>query len=310
MSMTAARTLPLLFALGLFAAPAHAQDEGDDSPTIVVTGRQAVGEGEALDVVRRAARPVDGQLARFQQPVCPRVIGFQDRYEEIVAARIRGTAAKVGARVGGEDCVHNLFVVIVDDSREFVDALQRREPEAFAGLSKREFTALAEEEGAARSWSSTMMTNSVGTIAGSPGGGSGGAAVNSGYGGSSISFGGNTNVMRVYESSNINPSVQQAIGAAWVVIETGAAFGKTLDQIADYAAMRGLAMVRPAELAASTDTILALFVPGAPAAPAELTAFDLAYLKGLYGIQGRRWARQQVRQLADAIVRESDRASP
>jgi hypothetical protein len=308
MSLIKVRIWLLPLVLGALAMPAQAQDDAAEESTIVVTGRQPVGEDEALDVVRKVARPVDGQLARFQQPVCPRVIGFETRYESIVEARIRQTAAKTGARVGGEGCLHNLFVVIVDDGREFVEELRRREPGAFGGLSRREFARLADGEGAARSWSSTVMTNSVGTVAATPGGGSGGSAVNATA--ASIGFGGGTNVLRVYESSNIHPSVQQAIGAAWVVIETGATFGKTLDQIADYAAMRGLAMVRPAEFAARADTILALFESGAQDAPDELTAFDLAYLKGLYSVQGQRWARQQVRQLAEAIAREGERANP
>ena len=74
--------------------------------------------------------------------------------------------------------------------------------------------------------------------------------------------------------------------------------------------MRGLAMVRPSEFAASADTILTLFEPDAAAPVPELTPFDMAYLKGLYSIQGRRWARQQVRQLADAIAGESEQATP
>ena len=124
----AVRAIPALFLLDA-AAPALAQSEEPEADTtIVVTGRQPVGEDETLEVVRRVARPVDGQLARFQQPVCPKVIGFEERYESIVAARIRQAAEQAGARAGGEGCVANLFVVIVDDGSEFVDELQRAEP--------------------------------------------------------------------------------------------------------------------------------------------------------------------------------------
>jgi len=301
--------IALMCGLGALAAPAMAQsDEPEVGSTIVVTGRQPVGEDETLEVVRRVARPVDGQLARFQQPVCPKVIGFEERYENIVAERIKALAEDVGARVGGAGCVANLFVVIVDDGREFVHVLQREEPGAFAGLSRREFAALADGEGAARSWNSTVVTNSAGAVAGTPAPTPGSGTVKTGYQGSSVSVG-NANVMRVYEGSNINPSTQQAIASAWVVLETGATFGKTLTQLADYAAMRGLAMVRPSEFAESADTILTLFEPGGYDAP-ELTGFDVAYLKGLYSIEGRRWARQQVRQLAGAITRESEQARP
>lgn len=148
-----------------------------------------------------------------------------------------------------------------------------------------------------------MLTNSVGAGAGRPAASPGSGAVRGGFAGSSVGFG-DVNVMRTYETSNIDPSVRQAINTAWVVIETEATLGKSLRQIADYAAMRGLAMVRPSHLDRSDDSILALFEPGSPAAPPELTPFDLAYLTGLYRAPPRRWARSQVRYVARAIAAE------
>lgn len=301
----AVRTASILLLLGA-AVPASAQA---DDPTIVVTGKQPLNEEQTRNVVQRAARTVDGQLARFYAPVCPRVTGFDTPYERIVAERIKDIARAVGARAGEEGCVANFQVVIVDDGREFVELLYREHPEAFAGLTKREVRRLASAEGAARAWTVTMLTNSLGATASNPSPSSGGGTVK-GQGGASITFDGSVNVMRTYEASNVNPSVQQSMGTSWVVIETAATFGKSLTQIADYAAMRGLAMVRPAELAASADTILALFEPDAQAAPPELTEFDQAYLKGLYRVEGRRWARQQVRQMVDAITRESEQGTP
>jgi hypothetical protein len=76
------------------------------------------------------------------------------------------------------------------------------------------------------------------------------------------------------------------------------------------AALRGLAMMRPAELDGSEDTILALFEPRSNAAPARLTEFDRAYLKSLYRVRSLSWARQQVRQMADSIARENGQAAP
>jgi hypothetical protein len=301
------RTPALLGALAVMAigsAPAFAQS----SNSIVVTGKQ-LDEDQAAETIRRIATPVGGQLARFSEPVCPRVTGFETQYEAIVAKRIKAVAEAVGAGAAKEGCVTNLFVVIVDDGPEFVRELDRRHPEVFDGMSKREYTALANDAGAARTWTATALTNSMGQIAGTPAPTAGTGTVKWGYQGSSVSIG-NAQVMRIYEGSNINPSVQQAIVSAWVVLETRETFGMTLTQIADYAAMRGLAMVRPDELAAGDDTILALFEPEAGAAPAELTEFDRAYLKSLYRVQGRRWARQQVRQMAGAIAREAEQAEP
>jgi hypothetical protein len=285
--------------LGALAAPAWAQDETGES-SIVVTGKQPLTEKQTLEVVRRAAQPVDGQLARFRHPVCPRVTGYKQEYEAIVAERIKEMARAVGADAGGEGCVTNFYVVIVDDGGEFMEELRREHPEALAGLSERQFESLAASGSTALSWSSTVMTNSAGAVVGVPSSTFGGGNVKWGYQGADLSLGAKT--MRVYEGSNVNPGVEQAIASAWVVLETRATIGKTLNQIADYAAMRGLAMINPSELTGSADTILALFEPDVEQAPAGMTEFDLAYLTGLYQIQGRRWARQQVRQLASTIA--------
>jgi hypothetical protein len=307
--MTSKLVISLLAACPTLAASPYAQTaESNSDPTIVVTGRPPLTEAKTLEVVRRVARTVDGQLARFKEPVCPRVTGFQPQYEALVAKRIRAVAEAVGAGAGEEGCVSNLFVVVVDDGRGFVAELHRQHPEALAGLSKQEFAALANDQGAARSWTTTALTNSVGAIVARPPPTAGGGAVKYEYGGS-MHFG-DVNVLRIYESSNIDPSVQQAIVSAWVVLETRATFGKSLAQLADYAALRGLAMVRPAELDGSVGTILALFEPGSNAAPAELTEFDRAYLKSLYRVQGRGWAQQQVRQMADSIAHENGQAAP
>jgi len=311
--MTRKHVISLFAACATLVVSANAQakaqpEETNSSPAIVVTGRRPMTEEKAREVVRRMARPIDGQLARFNDPVCPLVIGFQPEYEARVAERIREVAEAVGAGAGKEGCVNNLFVVVVDDGRGFVAELHRLHPEVFAGVSKREFAALLNDAGAARSWTHTAQTNSMGMIAAKPSPTYGSEPIKVGFQGSSIHFG-DVNVLRVYESSNIDPSVQQAIGSAWVVLETRSTFGKTLSQLADYAAVRGLAMVRPGDLG-DVDTILALFEPGSDAAPAKLTEFDRAYLKSLYHVQARAWSQKQVRQMADSIARESKQAAP
>lgn len=297
---TIARTMPAFAVLCALVAPAEAQDRD-----IVVTGQRELTEERAFEVVRRVARPVDGQLARFHAPVCPKVMGFDAPYEAMVEARIKATAETVGIGAGGDGCITNLFVVIVDDGPGFVEELERTRPGALSGVSKREFERLAGQKGAARSWSVTALTNSVGTVAANPSPSAGGGAVKHGFMDSSITFDSNVRVMRVYESSNIDPPVQQAIGSSWVVLETGATFGKSLRQIADYAAMRGLAMVRPSELDGSEDTILSLFEPGVTESAPQLTSFDQAYLTGLYKAPARRWAWSQARYMADQIARET-----
>jgi hypothetical protein len=76
--------------------------------------------------------------------------------------------------------------------------------------------------------------------------------------------------------------VREDIVGVLVLFDRDDVRGMTLVQLADYATMRGLARTRPVDAAgAALDTILALFDASAEP-PAELTAFDGAYLGALY----------------------------
>jgi hypothetical protein len=77
-------------------------------------------------------------------------------------------------------------------------------------------------------------------------------------------------------------AVRQDIIGAVIVIDVAAVDGMTIAQVADYAAMRGLARTHPPGRPGTVGTILNLFDPAA-VAPLEMTVFDLAYLRALYG---------------------------
>jgi hypothetical protein len=66
-----------------------------------------------------------------------------------------------------------------------------------------------------------------------------------------------------------------------VLFDRDAVAGMTLVQLADYATMRGLSHMRPADGDEPMPTILALFTEGA-SHPDELTSFDIGYLRSLY----------------------------
>lgn len=83
-------------------------------------------------------------------------------------------------------------------------------------------------------------------------------------------------------ASRLSMTVRKDIVASVVMIDIAATHGLTPEQIADYAAMRGLARTRPPRQPYSVGTILSLFEPGA-IAPPGMTRFDHAYLRALYG---------------------------
>lgn len=85
--------------------------------------------------------------------------------------------------------------------------------------------------------------------------------------------------IEVREASLLD-TARAVITASILLIDQDAAVGKTLNQLADYAARRTLAKVRTK--GATGDTILTLFDAPSGQAPRALTAFDSGYLKAPY----------------------------
>ncbi|HEX8654460.1 MAG TPA: hypothetical protein VF693_04460 [Allosphingosinicella sp.] len=279
---------------------ASAQPQAGD-PTILVTGQAPLDGDAARRMAERIAVRRDGQLARFEAPVCPEVTGFPEPYAGRVAERIRTVARAAGARVAGPGCAPNLHLVIVDDGRGFARELHRAQPGAFGGIARAELRRLTQEAGPTRSWTKTMVRDANGRVPAvapserstesaaspvtSPGSAIGGSAV-----------------LRIDRPSLVNPQVVQSIEHSFVVLETQAIFGMDLLQVADYAAMRGLAITAPT-LPAGEHSILTLFAGVPERAPRRLTAVDRGYLAGLYGTPANLAAAAQRAAIARSIER-------
>lgn len=298
------RTLcgPLIFIAAVtgLTDTVRAQDNGQDD-SIIVNARPPADGPAARKLVARMAVPVGGQLARFHVPVCPLVSGIPEPYAQRVVARIRQVARDAHAPVGPPGCAPNFFLVVVDDGRAFVEAMNKTDPAIFTGVNSFEQKRLLTDPGAVRSWSATQRLDANGgrsPTAPLPGAGSDARDQNS-----NPRVGNAVNRVLVDKVSIINPGVQQAITRSYVVIDTGAVLGKGLMQIADYAAMRGLAMTGTKRLDGDEDTILTLFDPDGGGHKDGLTKLDRAYLAGLYHGTGDRDIYDQRSGIARRIVK-------
>jgi hypothetical protein len=268
-------------------APAKPQEEG-----IVVTGQREVPPAVAKHYVGQISSSIDGQLTQFREPVCPLVIGFAPQYNQIVAQRIRTVAADAGVKVAGEKCRANLVLMIAKDADALVKAMRTKTPNLFAGVAdadlKRAFA-----EGPVHVWNTTELRNEDGKAMGHSDTQGGGAFAN---------------VLDVKSASIIELPTQRAILGSMVVIDDDATLGKTLTQIADYAAMRALAGARPPQQGVETDTILTLFDPDATA-PLSVTSVDRSYLQGLYDTRPTARGMSAKSRIASRIVNDAKERS-
>ena len=207
----------------------------------------------------------DEPLARFEQPLCPGVIGLEVDGARAMVARIRENAARLGVRTAPEvGCSANLIVIFLADGQDYLQRLSRERGYLFDSLTHHEQEDLLAREGPARAWLTTETRTRDGMWVGE-----------------------RENLADVPMAgmwsahSLIYVPTRQDITAAMVLIDRDAMAGRSIAQLADYATLYGLAdFVPPA--APETPTIQRLFSDGAGSGEAGLSAFDLAYLERLY----------------------------
>lgn len=265
-------------------------------PDIVVHGdRDHI---HAIDRQIQAILPpvrVGQPLARFQTAICPGVIGLAPVSGQAVVDRIGIVADTLGLPVGEPGCAPNLLLIVTDDARTAVRRFVARRQGNFVGQTLADIHRLHGEEGAARGWSETETLSRDGerqtiVIPGAP---------------QSINFG--VPILSTWSSGRSALAFRRDIISSVVVIDTNAARGRDTVQIADYAALRGLAGIRSDGPRPARSILAAFTSDGDTTAPPGLTDIDWGILRGLYTGHGNRSSELQRGEMLRAVLASGDR---
>lgn len=246
-------------------------DEADPADTIVVTRRPDPAPDH--DEVRQQARSItrsgniyNEPLALFSAKICPGVLGLPVDVAEMVVGRIRYNAERLGLALASPgECAPNLIVGFVGSGKADIRKMMDKSGSMLAKLPLAERRELLAETGPVHAWAVTTVRGFHGKML-------------EGQEANLV----NPPVLRAEAShSLITMSTRLDIDQSVVLIDIATIDGMSVNQLADYATMRGIARTRAVSGQASYGTILNLFDPDAAHAP-ELTPFDIAYLKSLY----------------------------
>lgn len=287
------RTGLLALTLSAAAVRSGAQEAAAPSPTattsqpeILVTAPPPPDEKQVRRLVRAITPNVarENPMARFTEPVCFATAGLPRATLIQLSNRMVRTAQAAGIRLGGEKCRANVLVMFVDDGRAEVERLAKRNPWIFSGIDRSKIAGLLDEPGPVHVWSTTEIRSRDGDRM---------------YNGPEYN---GLPQLNIQLSSFVVLPIREDILFSVLLIDRKAAVGRNVNQIADYAAMRTLAMTR-ATGAAGANSILTLFDPDPVLPPMEMTDFDRGYLKALYIGQGNQRSTVKVRQIGRAILR-------
>lgn len=292
--------IALLFALLQAGATAPASE-----PVIVVEGKaktDAQIRDEAAGFIRAIAAPAGSadQLGRWNQPICPKVIGATATEEALVLERVRTLATEAGIKQAKrQDCSPNLIVAYTADPADVTRQVLERRPHAARALPVAARKDLVEGRYPVRWWYDMKAESRFGeapvgdipallgaltTTANGPGAGAGGQIAQSENHVGNITD---------YNSSIIGTKSRQSIGGATVVIDVNAVKGQPKDAVASFVALVALAPLKLPPKPVPTPTITNLFHGPESARTLDLTEWDRAYVAALYKTAANRSARVQ-----------------
>jgi len=207
-------------------------------------------------------------LARFQDPLCPGIVGLKQDFAEMLVGRIRENAQALGLTLADPaTCDPNVLVLVLADGRAYLNDLKQRRGYLFEDLDAGERQALFEAPGQVRNWERVISKTRDG-----------------------LHIDRRDNMIDLPHTtmwaaqSLISIPTRRDIISAMVLIDQQAIDSLSVIQLGDYVTMRALGGDASRELGpAPGGSILSLF-DGAER-PAEMTRADRTFLQTLYGSQ-------------------------
>lgn len=311
------------------AAEAAARRSEDE---IVVTGSRSERVRAFVEQLSVAA-PAEDQLARWDEELCPSILGLGASQGQFVADQIARRATGVGLRAGAPGCATNVFVFFTADSDALAQGLLRDRKgllayyheENVVTLGQAALSEFIETPRAVRWWHVAQTYGADGqrlggdnasTMAGPPppmseGGAQADMSSPAASGGFSAAQGIRSSGSRLGGAS-AQHGTRQDFNRAIIIVDGRHAAGVPLAALADYVAMVALAQIDPNADTSGFPSILNLFAARASGAlpPAGMTAWDISYLDGLY--HASRTApnsQQQVREISRRMHSGDERTS-
>lgn len=236
-----------------------------------------------------AASRID-QLSRWSVPLCPRTGGLTAPFNAYVSTRVKLVAAAVGAPLEKRPnrnfpCKTNLLIVFTTTPQVLMDNVRKHHPDALGFHYAAQAERLATFDRPFKAWYVTGTQPEGGPIqedkefAPMPGGEAG---------------------------SRLTKRLASRFIGVLVVVDARQIVGHQIRAIADDIAMLSLARASDLKGCSALPTILDFLSPDCPAGPDPdgLTAYDVAYLKGLYSVDPEANLLAQRSEIGSRILRE------
>jgi hypothetical protein len=248
---------------------ASAQPKAPTVSGVIVTAPKSLSQEPKLrskleTFVRTYGAPAPlGQLARWEEKVCPSVSGFSAQENEAVAARIKALAVEAGAPTAdGPQCRRTVSVFFADQPQQVLDAIRSRAPVFLGYHYPAQTRRIATFTGTVKAWYTTATR---------------------GAGGEQRIDDTRYRLPPGDPSSRLTTGVASEFAGVVIIADASKLRGYDIGAVADYVAMLALSQTGAQTGCQPLPTIMNLFAGDCAASHADrVTGVDLAYLRALY----------------------------
>src|SRR4051812_360438 len=240
----------------------------DPMETVEVQGSRAQVRRQIETFVSEVTRADGDYIGRWDVMTCPLAAGLSDAQAEYLRHRLVEIQDQVRKRTASPAiaCKPNLFIIFSEDPDGVLAEWKERDPGMFRWKTREGVSRYA-GSGPVRVWHNATEEPSEGDPT------------------TMFTGGGKVMTSGRLLGSRIQASVAENIHAVVVLVDARGTRGLTVAQLSDYIAMVSLAKINLDAKLDGIDTILQLFAdPRPPNVPQALTAWDFAFLHGLYRI--------------------------
>ena len=245
----------------------------------------------ATDYLDKVIPPsFDAQLGRFEDKLCPSVIGLAANLKEEVISRLRQVAGAAGVPLAGGQCTPNLVLIVVDDKKAMIEGMRREKQAYLYGIGNDRVKRLESPASPVAAWQVSDVIGADGEPL-------------------RVDGDGFPRLFTTSPPSRLRNSTRGRMLAAVVIVETRGLPNVTTRQLADFALVRALAPTQVRESEAPASSVMSLFNAGVKPeeAPQSLTWWDLAFLKALFDVRGDGVSWAQRTQIRDRMIKEMAR---
>jgi hypothetical protein len=246
---------------------------------------------QANDYLDKVMPPLfDAEFGRFDDPLCPKIIGLPENLRLEVLGRVAQVAEVARIRVNPSVCTANFLIIVVDDKKALIEGMKRGKEAYLYGLGGDRIRQLETDRRPVAAWQLTDIIGADGMPL-------------------RVDGDGFPRLFTTVPPSRTSGTTRKRLLAGIVVLEQRGLVGVSTRQLADYAMLRLLAPIQRNERSAPGSSILSLFNEGAQPsdAPPSLTYWDLAFLRALADTRSDTVGDFQWTEIRDRIVKEMAR---